>query len=109
MNYANDLVYSKELLNNRNFEESLDFGLMNMNKVEEEVYEKYRKQPFGPFKFVFKEGMGYDVVADKDLPECMLVCEYLGDVVTYREVISKNYSEEHNDSLFELSVGSNAD
>jgi hypothetical protein len=32
--------------------------------------------------------MGYDVVADKDLPKGMLVCEYVGDVVTYREIIN---------------------
>jgi len=53
--------------------------------------------------------MGYDVIADKDLPEGMLVCEYVGDVVSYRKVIEKNYEEEYNDSLFELSVGRNAD
>lgn len=45
--------------------------------------------------------MGYDVIADKDLPEGMLVCEYVGDVVSYRKVIEKNYEEdEHNDSIF---------
>jgi hypothetical protein len=31
--------------------------------------------------------MGYDVIADKDLPSGMLVCEYVGDVVTFREII----------------------
>jgi hypothetical protein len=31
--------------------------------------------------------MGYDVIADKDLPESMLVCEYVGDVVSFRKVI----------------------
>lgn len=51
--------------------------------------------------------MGYDVVSDKDLPKGMLVCEYVGDVVTYREVINTNH-EEHNDSLFELRAGSNS-
>ena len=55
------------------------------------MYEKYQKQPFGPFKVVFKEGMGYDVIADKDLPEYMLICEYVGDVVSYRKVIELNY------------------
>lgn len=52
--------------------------------------------------------MGYDVIADKDLPEGMLVCEYVGDVMSFRKVIEKNF-EEHNDSLFELSVGKNSD
>lgn len=42
---------------------------MQMSQVEQKVYEKYQKQPFGPFRLVYKEGMGYDVIADKDLPE----------------------------------------
>jgi hypothetical protein len=35
-------------------EESLDFGLMHMNKMEYEVYKKYKSQPFGPYKFVYR-------------------------------------------------------
>lgn len=31
--------------------------------------------------------MGYDVVADKDLPKGMIICEYVGDVYTFRETI----------------------
>jgi hypothetical protein len=53
--------------------------------------------------------MGYDVVADKDLPVGMLVCEYVGEVVSYRKMIELEFGSGHNDSNFELSVGSNAD
>ena len=45
-----------------------------MSRSEYEVYRRYKKQPIGPFKFVFKEGMGYDVVADKDIKEKTLIC-----------------------------------
>jgi hypothetical protein len=31
--------------------------------------------------------MGYDVVADKDIKEGTLICEYVGDVITYRECV----------------------
>lgn len=30
------------------------------------------------------EGKGYDVVADKTIPEKSLICEYVGEVVTLR-------------------------
>lgn len=74
MNYTPELVFEQSPISENLYEESLNFGLLQMSKIEQEVYEKYRKQPFGPFKLVFKEGMGYDVIADKDLPACMLVC-----------------------------------
>ena len=51
------------------------------------MYCRYKKQPIGPFKFVFTEGMGYDVVADKEIKEKTLICEYVGDVVTLRKCI----------------------
>ena len=45
--------------------------------------------------------MGYDVIADKDLPKGMLVCEYVGDVVSYRKIVSYfQENQQHNDSLF---------
>ena len=31
--------------------------------------------------------MGYDVIADMDLPKGMIVCEYVGDVYTHRFVL----------------------
>lgn len=45
-----------------------------MNPLEYDIYKKYKAQPFGPFKLIYKENMGYDVIADKDLPKGMLVC-----------------------------------
>ena len=45
-----------------------------MSRAELEVYRRYKKQPIGPFRFVFREGMGYDVIADKDIKEKTLIC-----------------------------------
>jgi hypothetical protein len=70
-----------------NTEESLDFGLDHMSRLEYEVYRKYKKQPVGPLNFVYKEGMGYDVIADKDIKEKTIVCEYIGEVVSLRKCI----------------------
>ena len=50
--------------------------------------------------------MGYNVKADKKLLKGMIVCEYVGEVYTHREVIEK-YRE--SDSLMELRSGKNAD
>ena len=50
--------------------------------------------------------MGYDVVAGKSCAKDMIVCEYIGDVVTLREVIR---TDRKNDSLMEYKVGRNAD
>ena len=52
--------------------------------------------------------MGYDVVADKDLPKGMIVCEYVGDVYPNRVVLELN-AKEPNDSIMELKYGTNAD
>lgn len=41
----------------------------------------------GPLNFVYKEGMGYDVVADRDIKEKTLICEYIGEVVTLRKCV----------------------
>lgn len=38
-----------------------------MSRAEFEVYRRYKKQPIGPFKFEFRKGMGYNVVADRDI------------------------------------------
>jgi len=43
----------------------MDFGLDHMTRTEYEIYRKYKKQPVGPFLLLFKQGMGYDVVADR--------------------------------------------
>jgi hypothetical protein len=58
-----------------------------MTKIEHEAYRCYKKQPIGPFRFVFKEGMGYDVVADRDIREKTIICEYIGEVVSLRKCI----------------------
>lgn len=58
-----------------------------MTSTEYQVYKRYKKQPIGPFRFVFREGMGYDVVADKDIKEKTLICEYVGEVVSLRKCI----------------------
>ena len=50
--------------------------------------------------------MGYDVIADKDLPKGLIVCEYVGDVYTHRDVLEHS---KDNDSIMELKVGKNAD
>jgi hypothetical protein len=45
-----------------------------MSRAEFDIYRRYKKQPVGPFIFVYKEGMGYDVVADRDIKEKTLIC-----------------------------------
>lgn len=65
----------------------MDFALDHMTSTEYQVYKRYKKQPIGPFRFVFREGMGYDVVADKDIKEKTLICEYVGEVVSLRKCI----------------------
>lgn len=35
-----------------------------MTRAEYDIYKRYKKQPVAPVKFVYKNGMGYDVVAD---------------------------------------------
>lgn len=87
MNYTEKLKTLNCSLDN-NTEESLDFGLDHMTWNELKVYTAYKKQPIGPFRFVFTEGMGYDVVADRDIKEKALICEYIGEVVTLRECIA---------------------
>jgi hypothetical protein len=52
--------------------------------------------------------MGYDVVAAKNLPKNMIVCEYVGEVVTWRSILNDEKSQS-NDSLMELRAGRNAD
>lgn len=79
-----------------------------MTKNEEEAYNKYKKQPIGPYRFVFKQGMGYDVVADQEIPEKTLICEYVGEVVTLRRCIELE-AHSKNDSLMELRVGYNSE
>ena len=54
--------------------------------------------------------MGYNVIADKNLPKGMIVCEYIGDVYTHRYAIEMTtIFEEQNDSIMELKKGKNAD
>jgi hypothetical protein len=89
-------------------EESLDFGLDHMSRTEYEVYSRYKKQPIGPFRYVFKEGMGYDVVADRDIREKTLICEYIGEVVSLRRCIDLDATCK-SDSLMELRNGCNSE
>jgi len=91
-----------------NTEESLDFGLDHMSRTEYQVYKNYKKQPIGPFRFVFKEGMGYDVTADKDIKERTLICEYIGEVITLRKCVDLEATNK-NDSIMDLRVGCNSD
>lgn len=49
--------------------------------------------------------MGFDVVSDAELPERMIVCEYIGDVYDYRTVLDL----EDNDSRMFLRDGKSAD
>lgn len=69
------------------------------------MFKAYQKQPIGPFLIQYKEQCGYDVIADKDLPKGMIVCEYVGDVYTFRDALTL----EANDSVMELKKGKNAD
>ena len=59
-------------------EGSMNFGLLNMSKKEEEEYLKYKDQTIGPFVFEFSEEKGYGVVADMDIPKGSIICEYVG-------------------------------
>ncbi len=65
----------------------MDFGINFMRKAEEEAYRLYKNFPIGPFLLRMVKGKGYDVIADKDIPEKSLICEYVGEVVTLRECI----------------------
>lgn len=78
-----------------------------MTYTEQKVYENYKRQPIGPFKYVFTPGMGYDVISDRDIREKTLICEYIGEVVTLRKCIEYE-AESKNDSLMELRVGCNS-
>ena len=76
---AKKMEYSEELVPidctlDINTEESLDFGLDHMSRAEFDIYKRYKKQAVGPFRFEYKEGMGYDVVADRDIKEKTLIC-----------------------------------
>lgn len=70
------------------------------------MFREYKRQPIGPFNLEYTEKMGWDVVADRDLPKGMIVCEYVGDVYTVRNAL---YLQEKNDSVMELWKGKNAD
>lgn len=52
--------------------------------------------------------MGYDVVADKDIKEKTIICEYIGEVVSLRKCIELEAISK-NDSLMELRTGYNSD
>ena len=72
------------------------------------MFNKYKKQPIGPFELRHTNEMGYDVIAAKDIPKGMIVCEYVGDVYTNRVVLQLN-AEKPNDSIMQLKYGINAD
>ena len=79
-----------------------------MSRNEYQVYKNYKKQPIGPFRFVFKEGMGYDVIVDKDIKEKTLICEYIGEVITLRKCVDLEATNK-NDSIMDLRIGCNSD
>jgi hypothetical protein len=58
-----------------------------MTPVELKTYLTYKKQPVGPFRFEYRQNMGYDVVADRFIPEKTIICEYIGEVVSHRKCI----------------------
>ena len=89
-------------------EESLDFAVNHLGGNDLRMFKNYKKQPIGPFLLQFTQSMGYDVVADKDLPKGMIVCEYVADVYTNRVALNLN-AEQPNDSIMELKHGTNAD
>ena len=70
-----------------NNEDSLDFAISHLSPSDYQAYKKYKKQPIGPFRLDFKENVGYDVIADMDIPKGMIVCEYVGDVYPHRYVL----------------------
>lgn len=83
MNYIQDLRDIEfHLLKMK--EGNMDFGLQNMSKREEEEYQRYKKQPIGPFTFSFSQIKGYGVIADMNIPQNSIICEYVGEVVTLR-------------------------
>lgn len=45
-----------------------------MTASEYNIYQQYKRQPIGPFLFVFTAGMGYNVVADRDIKEKTFIC-----------------------------------
>lgn len=78
-----NMLYSESLVNMEEFrdilnENSMDFGINLMRKSEEEAYRLYKNFPIGPFLFRMIKGKGYDVIADRDIPERSLICEYVG-------------------------------
>lgn len=83
MQYSEDLKDIEFQLDN--MKDSMELGLANMSPEEEKEYVQYKKHPIGPF-LVEKQGdMGYGVVADKNIPQYSIICEYVGEVVTLRE------------------------
>jgi hypothetical protein len=78
-----NMLYSESLVNLDEFkgilnENSMDFGINLMRKPEEEAYRLYQSFPIGPFLFKMINGKGYDVIADRNIPERSLICEYVG-------------------------------
>lgn len=65
----------------------MDFGINFMTSDECRAYEEYKKMPIGPYLLRTIENKGYDVIADREIPERTLICEYVGEVVTLRECI----------------------
>lgn len=95
MNYTEDLKDIEFHLDK--LQASMELGLANMSKDEEEEYLKYKSQPIGPFLLECSSEKGYGVVADMDIPERSIICEYVGEVVTLRECAELD-SIQKNDS-----------
>ena len=73
MSYTEELKPQNCELEDNN-EDSLDFAISHLSPCDYQAYKKYKRQPIGPFNLEFKEKMGYDVIADMDLPKGMIVC-----------------------------------
>lgn len=52
----------------------MDFGINFMKEPEISAYEMYKEFPIGPYLFKMIEGKGYDVIADKVIPEKTIIC-----------------------------------
>ena len=108
------MIYSENLVGLEQYddlpvEETMDFGLTEVSSAELVQFEKYKKQPIGPWRLRKTKVKGWDVVTDVDIPKHALICEYVGDVFSDRELLTQPELAFHNDSIMDLRVGISAD
>jgi hypothetical protein len=99
--FTESLRYSTkhaESLNNAEFEPALQ----HLSKENQRQLRKFREiRTLPPVILKHSDKVGFDCVAACDLPELTLLCEYLGDVKTDRE-ISQSEELQKNDSIMGL-------